>query len=85
MKGAVAYQSPKCEIKHVQHTGILHLNSYREPCGSVLCITGFVILNSDKAVMTTLGHTLSCLCRQTTSQQTRHIEPMLAQCWAIIC
>ena len=31
----------------------------QKPCGSVLCITGFVILNSDKAVMTTLGHTLS--------------------------
>ena len=31
----------------------------REPCCSVLCITGFVILNSDTAVMTTLGHTMS--------------------------
>ena len=34
----------------------------REPYGSVLSLTGFVILNSkkhDKAVMTTLEHTLS--------------------------
>ena len=57
----------------------------REPYSSVLCITGFVILNSDKAVMTTLGHTLSLSMSPDHVSANKAHEPMLAQCRATVC
>ena len=44
-------------VKNKQN--LTKVNFKREPYGYVLCITGFVFLNSDKAVMTTLEHKLS--------------------------